>query len=120
MESKIKHESSASAAVNADEQVTLYAEDGESIQVSASKVDSWLRRGFSTQAYDLDALSSELDALGDAIGKPWKAYVDACRKRGCIDSAAQDTAHESLRLFCEAADKLHRAIHAKFSTKEEA
>ena len=56
-----------------------------------------------------------MDALGDAIGEPWRAYVAACRSAGHIEPAAQATAHAALDAFASACDALHRAIHAQFA-----
>jgi hypothetical protein len=119
MESKVEHKSAAGFAKNADELVTLYASDGESVQVAESKVETWLARGFSRVKLDPEELVNEVDVLGDNIGAPWRDYVAACKKKGYIDAKAQEVAHESLREFCAACDRLHRAIHETYRTQEE-
>ena len=103
-----------SASVNAAELVTLYDQSGEPIAVKPDAVERWLARGFTLQRQDLETLLGEVDALGDAIGEPWRAYVAACRSAGHIEPAAQATAHAALELFAGACDRLHRAIHATF------
>src|SRR5262245_42170097 len=111
MKSTVEHVAEVEAEIGKDVSVTLYAADGEPIQVAADKADVWLARGFHRTPQDLDTLVAEVDALGDAVGAPWRAYVEACRTVGHIDEAAQDTAHESLRVFGAACNALHLAIH---------
>jgi hypothetical protein len=119
MEAIIAHEASFAAEVNAPQLVTLYDRTGEPMQVPEERVQHWLAQGFTRKPVDLDSLASEVDALGDAIGAPWRAYVDACRTKGAIDDQAQAVAHQSLADFCQACDALHRAIHQEFGPAQQ-
>jgi hypothetical protein len=110
----IHHETAVGAQVNAPQLTTLYAPDGETIQVEETKVATWLGRGFARTPIDLDALLSEVIALADALDDPWRAYVAACRAAGRVDNAAQDTARASIDLFTQACQRLHVAIHQTF------
>ncbi len=117
MESTIEHSSAAAAEIGGP--VTLYAPDGEPVQVAADKVELWLSRGFSRSRLDPADLVGDVVALAGALAQPWLAYHDATAARGVIDQAAQDTAHEALRLLCAAADRLHRAIHERYPVPQE-
>jgi hypothetical protein len=113
--STIPHTAEVEATVNAPELVTLYASDGEAIQVEAAKVEAWLRRGFTRQPFDLDGLVSEVAALAKAVAAPWADYAAACKAAGHIDNVAQDTARAALDLLNDAAHRLHLGIHQTFA-----
>lgn len=117
-ESTITNEAGVQAAVNAPELVTLYAADGEQIQVAPDKVERWLGRGFSLKSQAPADLKGDVRALGEQLVAAWLGYHDASAAKGAIDQAAQDVAHEALRLFCNACDGLHRAIHEAYPRQD--
>lgn len=85
--SNISHDSSAAGSVNEPILVTLYAPDGEPIQVRSDKVESWLTKGFSQTENDPEKLLAEFKVAVEAVLKPVQAYVQAVTSDGYIDTA---------------------------------
>lgn len=115
MESVIQNEASVAADVNVPHVVTLYAPDGEQIQVSSEKVDVWLNRGFSRKPTDLDAVLSEIGPASLALEAAWEAYLRETQELGYIPAGAQEAAHAALNLVADACNRLSVGIHRGYN-----
>jgi hypothetical protein len=116
---QIDNQDATVGVVNGPLRITLYSPDGAAVEVDATAVDTMLRYGFSRFSADPDVALADYLALLPNLAHTWEDYLAATRARGFIDSAAQDVAHETVRLVTAAANRLHLSIHTRWTSPGE-
>lgn len=120
MESTIDHASGA-AAVNAPATTTIYAPDGEAVQVQSDRVETWIRKGYSLTNTDPALLLADFKTAWKAAAEPVDAFVKAVQADGHIDAgdqAALATAQAGLEHAVQAFNRLLTAVQATYPVKQ--
>ena len=120
--SAIPHDATAEAAINdPNALLTLYAPDGEAIQVQASKEAAWLTRGFSRTQADPETTLAALELALKEAPKAVRAYVKGVLHDGQIDpadTAAQATAYTALELVTQLWGQLVADLHRRYPMRQ--
>lgn len=120
----VGHETTIEGTVNPDAPlVDLFNDRGMKIAVAEADVTYWLQQGFSREAIDPEAefagLSLIADAAMTAIGEAVRG-VTADGKIDTADTAAMFTAERGIAEFVDHAQRVMRALSARYPNIEPA